>query len=529
MANANYPPRSLDQATTLFTEDSKIIHDVVNGDATTEVTVDDNNTLPSIRKTLVDNFHFLSPLDWNATGNTEVFNQLFKFTDGLFYYAPTALAGVPVVMGATPVGDPLWVLYSALELKTLRPVAISLNVPLASVGNVTAGETLRQYVFDGEITYKVPTGAIGKLISSVVGTLLTTTDTLQYPLERFTTSLFKGGWGDLVGSLSKGSIVAHNNNRWELLVDLPDVTASGPSTSNPDWEVVVNGVNENLLVNGDFTVWQRKGSGTNVYTDEYMADRFRTSFLRDGVAHVQYTAQVAVDYVDNKTTNKARIMCTDNRPNNFYMYQRLGAEEMAGSGRKEVTLSFSLNTSNVTNNPDLLVNFSHAVARNDFTSQHLFHSVHLGKVNSSTQGKYSATVTLPDNASLFGLQVAIHVSNTDVTASINAGGNITLDISEVKLERGSVATPFVPDHPQINLAKCQRYYEKVRGTSSTSKGNYVIYPYKTTKRAVPAVTITEGDLMGADLQAWNLDSLRCPSGIIPTGDGDWVVQADSEL
>ncbi len=248
MANANYPPRSLDQATTLFTEDSKIIHDVVNGDATTEVTVDDNNTLPSIRKTLVDNFHFLSPLDWNATGNTEVFNQLFKFTDGLFYYAPTALVGVPVVMGATPVGDPLWVLYSALELKTLRPVAISLNVPLASVGNATAGETLRQYVFDGEITYKVPTGAIGKLISSVVGETLTTTDTLQYLLEKFTTPSFKGNWDTnpdgtpRTGSLSKGATVRHGGSEWELLVDVANITASEPSSGNSDWDKVSGGI-----------------------------------------------------------------------------------------------------------------------------------------------------------------------------------------------------------------------------------------------------------------------------------------------
>ena len=33
-------------------------------------------------------------------------------------------------------------------------------------------------------------------------------------------------------------------------------------------------------------------------------------------------------------------------------------------------------------------------------------------------------------------------------------------ISEVKVELGTVATPFIPDDPATNLAKCQRYYQK---------------------------------------------------------------------
>lgn len=37
----------------------------------------------------------------------------------------------------------------------------------------------------------------------------------------------------------------------------------------------------------------------------------------------------------------------------------------------------------------------------------------------------------------------------------------SISFTEMKLEMGSVATPFVPDHPQVNLAKCQRYYQRM--------------------------------------------------------------------
>lgn len=52
-----------------------------------------------------------------------------------------------------------------------------------------------------------------------------------------TTSNFLGNWVDLTGAQLKG-VVAHNGERWQLLVDVADITLTEPSTSNSDYLII---------------------------------------------------------------------------------------------------------------------------------------------------------------------------------------------------------------------------------------------------------------------------------------------------
>ncbi|QEG08792.1 putative tail fiber protein [Aeromonas phage 4L372XY] len=97
------------------------IHQIVNGTATTEVTVEDGSKVPSVRKALLDNFYFKDPLDWQAGQQELVFNQLRKFTDGSWWYAPSATTSNPVSMGVSPVGDLLWRIYDFDAIGKLEP------------------------------------------------------------------------------------------------------------------------------------------------------------------------------------------------------------------------------------------------------------------------------------------------------------------------------------------------------------------------------------------------------------------------
>ena len=87
------------------------IHQIVNGTATTEVTVEDGSKVPSIRKALLDNLYFKDPVAWQVGQTENVFNQLRQFTDGSWWYAPSATSSNPVNMNSTPMGDQSWKLY----------------------------------------------------------------------------------------------------------------------------------------------------------------------------------------------------------------------------------------------------------------------------------------------------------------------------------------------------------------------------------------------------------------------------------
>ncbi len=109
-----YPATTLDQGVDLVIFSSNQLHDVINGDATTTVETETGD-IPTLRKALLDNFYFKSPVAWAAGSNETVFNQLRFFENGVlsgYYYAPTATTANPIPMQGTPVGDSNWVLWA---------------------------------------------------------------------------------------------------------------------------------------------------------------------------------------------------------------------------------------------------------------------------------------------------------------------------------------------------------------------------------------------------------------------------------
>lgn len=137
------------------------IHQIVNGTATTEVIIEDGSKVPSIRKALLDNFYFKDPIAWQAGQTENVFNQLRQFTDGSWWYAPSATASNPISMGVTPVGNPLWKIYDFDAIGKLEPrIDEALRRSYAEAGYNVVG-TFREgftYVNTNDVGIDLDTG-----------------------------------------------------------------------------------------------------------------------------------------------------------------------------------------------------------------------------------------------------------------------------------------------------------------------------------------------------------------------------------
>lgn len=80
---------------------------------------------------------------------------------------------------------------------------------------------------------------------------------------------------------------------------------------------------------------------------------------------------------------------------------------------------------------------------------------------------YSAELSITDgNGTIVG---KVHTSNSDGMYAVEfiVNSSCEIQIEWVKLEYGSIATPFIPPDPTTELLKCQRYYQ-IRSSNSIS-------------------------------------------------------------
>lgn len=149
MAFPNYPATSFEQAVDLAIFSSNQLGGIINEDATTEIdTV--SGKIPTVRKALVDNFFFKSPIAWVNGQQETVFNQLRYFENDIlsgYYYAPKATSTNPVAMGSSPVTDDNWVLYSLQK----EQVPSEVYPWLYEAGNPEDTVITPPYVFDSAI------------------------------------------------------------------------------------------------------------------------------------------------------------------------------------------------------------------------------------------------------------------------------------------------------------------------------------------------------------------------------------------
>jgi hypothetical protein len=201
--------------------------------------------------------------------------------------------------------------------------------------------------------------------------------------------------------------------------------------------------NPSLIINGGFDVWQRGTSFTGL-SSQYCADRFYFAGAKDVVREDEVPAGTTFTYSAKVTsTNAASIRTTIELP--FTGHRR------PFSNNSVWTLSFYILNNGATANTRMQVLFADDSANNNSVTVHTDNSQ---TAVGGTWVKLSTTFTVtatpaPTNKCLL------------VEVGLNVAGSC--NITGVKLEQGSVATPWFYEDYGTTLAKCQRYYYRYDG------------------------------------------------------------------
>ena len=344
-------------------------------------------------------------------------------------------------------------------------------------------------------------------------------------------------WYDLVGGqlyvwANDGSssqwVVAVNQSLGGVYLPLNGGTLTGPLILYADpvapLEAVTKqyadahgAINDNRIINGDMRIDQRN-NGASVAVAGYCVDRWIVGVTQTKAQWGRAAGSApGFPYTFNFTTTAAYAVTASD---SFGVSQSVEADMVSDlqwgtANAQPVTLSFWANSSapgtftgSIVNNPS------------PFRSYVFTYTLGAGwtKVVVNIPGDTAGTWAMGGNAT--GLTVRFNFgagSNFQTTPNSWQAGNFTsvagatsvvaingaiLQITGVKLEIGSVATPFNRQSPAKSMADCQRYYQpfaNFSGAGYGAAGAGVIvqggFPYAP-MRATPTVTATWGTNIG---------------------------------
>ena len=245
----------------------------------------------------------------------------------------------------------------------------------------------------------------------------------------------------------------------------------------------------NRIINGNFDFWQRGTSFSVTSTATYTADRWQCIFDGSGATRTisrQSFTLGQTDVLDEPTyfARYAQTVAGSGATFNNFEQRIEGVRTFAG---KQVTISFYAKAATSFTLPKL----TFAQAFGTGGSPTVFTDFAASTTITTSFAKYSYTVNIPSISSK-----TLGSGNDDflsVIFSLPLNATFTVDIAQVQLEPGPVATPFEQRPIGTELSLCQRYYEtgRVSAFATATNTHHLGAPcfYKVTKRAVPTVAL----------------------------------------
>lgn len=294
--------------------------------------------------------------------------------------------------------------------------------------------------------------------------------------------------------------------------------------------------NENFVLNGNFDFWQRGTSTSDMSYRTYLADRFsyyRIGSSRHSMERVSAALPAAnifplgtaspIEYALRITTTTADPVLSGNDYSGLqYHVEGYDFRKLLMSG--SMTLSFWVKS-------NVVGKYSVTFRNEDWTRSY---ASTYTITEADTYQKITMTVPTPvwdssnwHKGNRAGLRIWWGMSSTSnllapealentwqnanllgIEGQVNCGANVGdyWDLAQVKLEAGTVCTPYAQMNYAEELTKLERYYEKsymtadqpgtVRWAGARTVDDWVIVPtahfnmpYRTRKRAVPTTTV----------------------------------------
>lgn len=218
---------------------------------------------------------------------------------------------------------------------------------------------------------------------------------------------------------------------------------------------------KNYIINGNFDIWQRGTSLTGQTSSKYLADRWRTEPSTTTYDYNQGTFTVGQTDVPNNPQFYADFTITG-ADDNFRPEQRI--EDVRTLAGETITISFwAKYTSNAPTDFRTTIRqyFGSGGSSDVYT---VFAS---GQTLTTSWQKFEVTGTVP---SISGKTIG--TGNLLSISPFWNGNNETFDvqIAQVQVEKGSVATDFEVRPIAEELALCQRYFECSYATAPSTWG-----------------------------------------------------------
>ena len=233
--------------------------------------------------------------------------------------------------------------------------------------------------------------------------------------------------------------------------------------------------NPNLLINGDFQIWQRGNSITTKKSKQYSADRWCCWHTEMQITKRSNTSPAPVK-------NSLEIINVSTSEQKLYFYQPL--EDYETYEGKTITSSFYIRGVN-----GFTGMFAYTIGS---TSGHLINITSEWQKVETTQ-----VVTFANAEQLYNKSVFFFGVNANMFKQYQG-----IEIAAVKIELGEKSTPFFPRSYTEEFLDCQRYYQIKQSLSVycqciTETSANILLDFYVRMRTVPTITI---DLINNELK-----------------------------